>query len=515
MQPTRSPDDAQKLPAAVASGQDFGAQTVSAANAAVESSQRSTPSSITLDNATLDARARDPELGSKEVKGLDQDVEFKPRTKDFGLLPIPRRLRYNPDTEIDFNLTLNVVFGFCSTFTVANLYYVHPILVYLSRDFDVSYDKVVNIPTLIQAAYAIGLVFVCPTGDLVRRRPLLLLLVFATSTLTLVLALVQNLIAFQVLSFLIGIFSVTPQILLPLSGDLAKPHRRASALSIVFAGLILGVLFARVLSGAITESSRVANVYFMAFGLQVLVWLLVYSFVPDVPAKNKDLGYFNILRTMAKFAVTEPLLVQSCLIGCFSSMIFSCFWVSSTFLLGDFYGYNELQIGLLGLVGVAGVCTAPFVGKLVDRLMPWVGVAIGISLNLVTQAIYVGAAGVHVAAVVVVIFVLDIAQQTTQVSNSSAVFGIGDAGRARRSAVYVTSIFVGQLVGTAVGTRIFLQGGPRVAGAFNFGLLGLMLLVLMSRGPMLPDDRWFGWTGGFQVRRAHKPAVGDATKEES
>ncbi|KAK4055092.1 hypothetical protein OIV83_000372 [Microbotryomycetes sp. JL201] len=485
----------------------------SADTPAAASLQALTPSSITVHDTDKETEATATGAGvEKLARTMSNETKSprKPRTKDFAFLPIPKRLQYDPDRDIDFNPVLNVVFGFCSTFTVANLYYVHPILVYLSRDFNVSYSSVVNIPTLIQVGYLLGLLFLCPTGDLVRRRPLLLLLVFATSSLTLILALVQRLVAFQVLSFFIGIFSVTPQILLPLSGDLAKPHKRASALSIVFAGLIFGILFARVLSGAITETTNVANVYFMSFGLQVLVWLLVYWFVPDVPAKNKDLGYLTILRTMAKFAVTEPLLVQSCLIGCCSSMIFSAFWVSSTFLLGDEYGYNELQIGLFGLVGVAGVCTAPFVGRLVDKLVPWFGVAIGISINLVTQAVYVGAAGVHIAAVVIVIFLLDIAQQMTQVSNSSAVYGIGDAGRARRSALYVTSIFVGQLVGTAVGTRVFLKGGWRAAGGFNFGLLGLMLLVLLCRGPMLANGTWFGWQGGFRMRRLDKPLESQA-----
>jgi hypothetical protein len=46
-----------------------------------------------------------------------------PMTHDFGFLPIPRRLRYDPEKPFRFGLVLNVLFGFASTFTVANLYY--------------------------------------------------------------------------------------------------------------------------------------------------------------------------------------------------------------------------------------------------------------------------------------------------------------------------------------------------------------------------------------------------------
>jgi hypothetical protein len=50
----------------------------------------------------------------------------------------------------------------------------------------------------------------------------------------------------QALSFLIGMCSVVPQILIPMAADLAPPERRASAISIVLAGLLCGVLYARV-----------------------------------------------------------------------------------------------------------------------------------------------------------------------------------------------------------------------------------------------------------------------------
>ena len=42
---------------------------------------------------------------------------------DFGFLLIPRPLRHDPKKPFRFGLVLNVLFGFASTFTVANLYY--------------------------------------------------------------------------------------------------------------------------------------------------------------------------------------------------------------------------------------------------------------------------------------------------------------------------------------------------------------------------------------------------------
>ena len=66
--------------------------------------------------------------------------------------------------------------------TVANLYYNHPILNILAQDFGVRYEQVAQIPTVMQAGYAAGLLFLCPLGDLLPRRPFVVGLVGFTAT---------------------------------------------------------------------------------------------------------------------------------------------------------------------------------------------------------------------------------------------------------------------------------------------------------------------------------------------
>lgn len=191
-----------------------------------------------------------------------------------------------------------------------------------------------RIPTLVQAGYATGLLLISPLGDLVRRRPLLLLLVFVSTTLTIGLSITRSLAAFEAISYLVGAFSVTPQILVPLAADLAPPHRRASAISIVLSGLLLGILIARVVAGVIAEFVTWRVVYYMALGVQASVFAMLWAFVPDYPAKNNGISYFGILWSMAKLAVSEPTLIQAGLISMSSSACFTNFWVTLTFLLG-------------------------------------------------------------------------------------------------------------------------------------------------------------------------------------
>jgi predicted MFS family arabinose efflux permease len=433
----------------------------------------------------------------------EQKVSATGAAHDFGFLPIPPTCRFNAESPKELGGFQIIIFALASTFTGMNLYYCQPLLVQLATAFSVGDERVANIPTLIQAGYAAGLLLVSPLGDLVRRRQLLLFLMIIATTLSIGLAITKSLIAFEVISFFVGMFSVTPQVLIPLTADLTPPQRRASAISIVLAGLLMGVLLARVLAGIIAEFSSFRNVYWMGVAGQYLFLIALYFVCPDTPAKNPHLTYFQILYTMGKLAVTEPLLIQSCLISIASSATFSSFWVTLTFLLTEEpYHFNTLDIGLFGLVGMVGVGTAPFIGRLIDGLIPWMATLIATFMILVSQAIYTGAAGINIGAVVVAAFVLDVGRQSQQVSLTTAVYGISLDARARLNACLIISIFIGQVMGTSVGTRVFVQHGYHLTGAVCLAWCGWQLLVLLIRGPHVPMRTWFGWQGGAELRKS-------------
>ncbi len=63
--------------------------------------------------------------------------------------------------------------------------------------------------------YAIGLFFLAPLGDIIRRRQLILGLLLCSTVLTLCLGLVHNWTAFLALSFLAGTVNIVPQVIIP------------------------------------------------------------------------------------------------------------------------------------------------------------------------------------------------------------------------------------------------------------------------------------------------------------
>ncbi|KAK0210142.1 MFS superfamily [Desarmillaria ectypa] len=441
-------------------------------------------------------------IKEQETWGSVEDTVRAKTSKDFGLIPVPRRLRYHPEKPFHFSLAMNIAFGVISTFTVANLYYCQPLLIELSKDFNVTYEEVSRIPTLLQAGYATGLVLITPLGDLVRRRQLVLILVAISASLTIGLSVTSNLATFEALSFLVGTVTVVPPVLMPLAVDLALPQRRASALSIVLAGLLFGILIARVLSGVIGEFTSWRVVYYLAVGVQYFLVLGTYFVVPDYPAKNAHLTYWHILQTMAKFAVTEPLLIQACLISIGSSASFTNFWVTLTFLLGgDPYNYSTLVIGLFGLIGMFAVAMGPILGRAIDHLVPWYASLIAISMLLCSQIIQTGAGGISIVAVIITTMGIDTFRQMLEVSLATRIFSINPEARARLNAVYILSLFIGQVIGSSVGTKVFVQYRWRAGGALSVAFCGWMLFILLLRGPHCENKTWFGYQGGWEAKK--------------
>ncbi|KAJ7775476.1 major facilitator superfamily domain-containing protein [Mycena metata] len=432
-------------------------------------------------------------------------ADFEPMfTHDLRFLPIPKRLQYHKGKSFHFGLLLNLALGFASTFTVANLYYCQPLLIDLAAAFDVSYTKISNVPTLLQAGYAFGVVFISPLGDLIRRRQLILLLLLISTVLTVGLAVTNSFVVFETLSFLVGATSIITTIMQPLVADMAPPSRRATSLSIVISGLLLGVLVARVLAGVLGQFASWRTAYYFGVGVQALALVGSYLIIPDYPAKNagSDLTYIRILWTMAKFSVTEPALIQPCILNFCTSAAFTSFWVTLTFLLGGpLYNYSTLDIGLFGLVGMLGVLMGPFMGRLIDLLFPWYSTLFAVLLLGVFQCIQMGAGGINIAAVIIVAFGLNLFRQLLQASLATIVLSISDEARGRMNAVNVLAIFLGQVTGTPVGSQIYLQHGWRACAALSVAFSGFQLIVLALRGPHCRRYTWFGWEGGRRAWR--------------
>lgn len=83
---------------------------------------------------------------------------------------MPPWCRWDVENPPSFSLRLNILYACAGGFTTANLYYSHPILHVLAKDFNTTQSAVANIPTLATAGDATGLLLILPLADYLPCR---------------------------------------------------------------------------------------------------------------------------------------------------------------------------------------------------------------------------------------------------------------------------------------------------------------------------------------------------------
>ena len=308
--------------------------------------------------------------------------------------------------------------------------------------------------------------------------------------------------------------------MLPLVGDMAPPERRSTALSIVVSGMLFGMLVARFLSGVVARFIGWRYIYWISFALQNLILILLYFFMPDYPSTNPDHSslknmakkYPSLLWDIVKLTFKYPVLMQACLIGFCTSSTFTSYWTTLTFLLaGPPYHYSSLIIGMFALTGFTAIAWAPTFARLVmDRMVPLFSILVGEAICL--TGILVGTyTGKHtVAGPLIQAMCIDIGLQTSQIANRTAIYATGSKSRNRVNTSYMVSVFVGQLMGTAVGNKIYAEAGWVASGSASVGFICAAIFFCLLRGPH--EQGWVGWSGGYEMR--NKRAKEKAAKND-
>ncbi|KAI0144385.1 MFS general substrate transporter [Xylariaceae sp. FL1272] len=421
----------------------------------------------------------------------------------------PPWLRWDSEGEHELTWGMSVLFGLTSAFTVANLYYTHPILNVLAEDFDVSYERAALIPSLTQAGYAIGLFFIIPLGDILRRRHLVLSLIFITSIIWLGSTLTTSFSAFLALSFITGILTVTPQLMFPLVVSYAAPSRRATMTSVVMSGVVFGILVARLLSGVITQYTSWRIVYYLALGLQLSLFAALFLCMEDYPVARPGTSYPAILMKIVTLPFSKAELLQMSLIAFLVMGMFTSFWTTLTFQLADVFHLSTLVIGLFALIGIAPVVLNPIVSRVLTSRVHTHGtilVALFFTEAVVLVGTFIGA--FSLAGPVLWAFLGDLGMNTIVVGTRMAIAGTDPSAQNAVNAVYMVFTFAGQLFGTLVGNVLYARGGWIWSGALNITQLGLALLVLFIRGPH--EKGRVGWRGGWDLRKhgeTHRPGA--------
>ncbi len=346
----------------------------------------------------------------------------------------------------------------CTGLIVANIYYCQPLVLLVSREYDVSESRAGTITFCTQLGYAIGLLFLVPLGDKLERRGHIV----ATSGLAVLAlagaALSHSLASLQVACLLIGATCIVPQLILPLAAHLSPAEKRGKIIGTVMSGLLIGILLSRTLSGAVGAWLGWRGMFWIAAGITLILLILMHRTFP-VSHPRYTGNYGSLMRSLFTLFRQQPLLREASAINALAFGSFGLFWTTMVLhLSAPPFNFQSDTIGLFGLAAAAGALIAPMIGGKADRGNPRVAIGYGIVIAGISFLIF-GIFPSSITAMIAGILLLDLALQAVHVSNQTRVYTLIPEARNRINTVYMTLSFLGTSLGSAIGLWVWDSGG--------------------------------------------------------
>ncbi|MFC3902932.1 Predicted arabinose efflux permease, MFS family [Acinetobacter marinus] len=365
------------------------------------------------------------------------------------------------------NSTLWLMAMVCGICAGAN-YFSQPLVHSIQTHFAIEEAQAQLTVTLAQISYAVGLLLLVPLGDLVKRHLFIPILMCLTAAGLLFSAFAQNIYMLWLGTVLTGLFSVSSQVLIPLSTALVEPKRIGAVVGFLMSGLLIGILFSTTVAGLLSNLFAWNTVYWLSAILLVILMLLLQPRLPKLtPVK---LNYFAMFKTMGHLIATERRLVLRAGVGAltFASMS-TLFSTMSLLLAREPFLLSDFQIGLIGLSGIVGAVFAQFTGKLVDRGYARQLTLVGMVLALLSWSVLYTAQW-YLIAYLLGFCMINLANSTLHVTNLNIIYQLHDEAKSRLNSIYMTSYFAGAASGSSLGIFAWNLGGWSLTCAFGFAL---------------------------------------------
>lgn len=368
------------------------------------------------------------------------------------------------------NKHLILIMSVASGLTVANIYYIQPLLAGIAQYYHVTQGYSGLLATLTQIGYALGLLLILPLADILEKRRLVLTMLLGAAISLLLLFFSPTITIALFASFGIGFCSVIPQLLIPFAAQLANPKERGKIIGSIMSGLLIGILLSRVVSGFIGRYMMWKNIYFIAAFCMLLLWVALRFILPKSYGDSK-IKYIDSLKSMIVLIRQFPALREASVVGAMVFLAFSAFWTALTFLLqSSSYHMGTDVAGLFGLVGVVGALFSPWAGKISDKKGARFTVGINIVVIIAAYIVF-GIWGFQLCGLIVGVILLDLGVQSCNVSNQTRIHQLSEEARNRITSVYMVSYFLGGALGSWLGTVSFQR----------FGWIGVCFIGLFSQ----------------------------------
>jgi predicted MFS family arabinose efflux permease len=129
--------------------------------------------------------------------------------------------------------------------SVASLYLAQPMIGLIGPSVGLRPGAYGLVVTLTQLGYAMGLLLLVPLGDFVENRRLMVVTLSLGAVTLLLTSFARTPHVFLFACLMVGMTSVTVQMVVPMAAHLADPAKRGRQVGAVIGGLLTGILFGR------------------------------------------------------------------------------------------------------------------------------------------------------------------------------------------------------------------------------------------------------------------------------
>jgi len=357
----------------------------------------------------------------------------------------------------------------------------------MAEAFAMSPASIGIVITLTQIGYGIGLVLLVPLGDLLNRRRLIVTQTLLSAVALLMIALAPNSLWLLLGMTLTGLLAVVTQVLVAYAATLAIPAQRGRVVGVVTSGIVVGILLARTVAGAMADLAGWRAIYLLSAGLTLLMALLLLRVLPRHESTRPSSAYGALIVSVFRLFKQEPVLRQRAILALLTFASAMVLWTPMVLpLAAPPLSLSHSEIGLFGLAGAAGALAAARAGHLADRgLGQWVS---GVSLLLMLASwLPIALTQSSLWALLLGVITLDLGLQAVHVTSQSMIYSVRPEAQSRLTAGYMLFYSIGSAVGSILSTATYAWAGWSgvclLGAAINALALGYWWLTLKSGAP--------------------------------
>jgi len=369
----------------------------------------------------------------------------------------------------------------------ANAYYIHPIIGEVARGFGVGEAEIGLVPALNQLALALGILLLLPLGDFYSNRRLCLIFVVGQTLCLGGMVLARDFALFTAASTLLGFFTIAPYLIPAFASKRVVPERLGQVTAQLTAGVIFGILVARMGAGVIAAHTDWHTVYVCAFVVMAGVSLfLPFAMRSEVaPAKQPQARYGALIASVFTLAAKHPDMRLSAAMQGLNFAIFTASWLAlALHLTSPAMGYGTDHVGYLAGVAAISIFTTPRLGRWADQVGPRKARRAAAVVQLTGIALFYPL-GFSIWAVLVPLLLVNMVGPTVDVTGRMTLFALAPEIRTRLTTSYIVTMFVGGALGSALGTAVYDAGGWAATCALLLTIsCGVLLLAIYA------ERRW-------------------------